>query len=154
MLSIQPESGRSAHESSWYCHRRSGDRSMGARVGSATAFATLVAATVLIGGSQGIKLLVPGRRLVDAGVRGDGYLDDLCGLDRDRAQGLQRDYRRDSSHRMIAVAMPRRIAPIAATGSILFEASGRCGPDSGFRACNGCTRWSACPSGESCALDT
>jgi hypothetical protein len=49
--------------------------------------------------------------------------------------------------------MPRRIAPIAATGSILFEASGRFGPDSGFRACNGCTRWSACLSNESCALD-
>jgi hypothetical protein len=37
-------------------------------VGSPTAFATLGAATVLIGGSQLMKLLVPGRRLVNAGV--------------------------------------------------------------------------------------
>ena len=37
-------------------------------VGSATAFAVLAAATVLIGGAQVVKLLVPGRRLVNAGV--------------------------------------------------------------------------------------
>jgi hypothetical protein len=37
-------------------------------VASPTAFATLAAATVLIGGSQVMKLLVPGRRLVNAGV--------------------------------------------------------------------------------------
>jgi uncharacterized protein YqgC (DUF456 family) len=37
-------------------------------VGSTTAFAVLAAATVLLGGAQVVKLLVPGRRLVDAGV--------------------------------------------------------------------------------------
>jgi hypothetical protein len=37
-------------------------------VGSATAFAVLAAATVLLAGAQVIKLLVPGRRLLIAGV--------------------------------------------------------------------------------------
>jgi uncharacterized protein YqgC (DUF456 family) len=37
-------------------------------VGSATAWAVLAAATVLIGGAQVVKVLVPGRRLRDAGV--------------------------------------------------------------------------------------
>jgi uncharacterized protein YqgC (DUF456 family) len=37
-------------------------------VGSTTAFAALAAATVLLGGAQVVKLLVPGRRLLDAGV--------------------------------------------------------------------------------------
>jgi uncharacterized protein YqgC (DUF456 family) len=37
-------------------------------VGSATAFAALAAATVLLGGAQVVKLLVPGRRLLIAGV--------------------------------------------------------------------------------------
>jgi uncharacterized protein YqgC (DUF456 family) len=37
-------------------------------VGSTTGWATLAAATLLIGGGQIIKLLVPGRRLRDAGV--------------------------------------------------------------------------------------
>src|SRR3954469_9605162 len=37
-------------------------------VGSATAWAVLAAATVLIGGAQVVKLLVPGRRLRNAGV--------------------------------------------------------------------------------------
>jgi uncharacterized protein YqgC (DUF456 family) len=36
--------------------------------GSATALAVLVIATLLIGGAQVVKLLVPGRRLRDAGV--------------------------------------------------------------------------------------
>ena len=38
-------------------------------VGSATAFAVLAAATVLLAGAQVVKLLVPGRRLLIAGVR-------------------------------------------------------------------------------------
>ncbi len=37
-------------------------------VGSATAWAVLAVATLLIGGAQLVKLLVPGRRLRDAGV--------------------------------------------------------------------------------------
>lgn len=37
-------------------------------VGSATAWAVLAAATLLIGGAQVVKLLVPGRRLRNAGV--------------------------------------------------------------------------------------
>jgi uncharacterized protein len=37
-------------------------------VGSTTAVAVLVVATLLIGGAQVVKLLVPGRRLRDAGV--------------------------------------------------------------------------------------
>src|SRR3954453_3465105 len=37
-------------------------------IGSTTAFAVLAAVTVLIGGAQVVKLLVPGRRLVNAGV--------------------------------------------------------------------------------------
>ena len=37
-------------------------------VGSTTAFAVLAAATVLLAGAQVIKLLVPGRRLLIAGV--------------------------------------------------------------------------------------
>jgi uncharacterized protein YqgC (DUF456 family) len=37
-------------------------------VGSATAWAVLAVATLLIGGAQVVKLLVPGRRLRDAGV--------------------------------------------------------------------------------------
>jgi uncharacterized protein YqgC (DUF456 family) len=37
-------------------------------VGSATAWAVLGVATVVIGGAQVVKLLVPGRRLRDAGV--------------------------------------------------------------------------------------
>jgi uncharacterized protein len=37
-------------------------------VGSATAWAVLGVATVLIGGAQVVKVLVPGRRLRDAGV--------------------------------------------------------------------------------------
>ncbi len=37
-------------------------------VGSTTAWAVLAIATVLIGGAQVVKLLVPGRRLRDAGV--------------------------------------------------------------------------------------
>jgi uncharacterized protein YqgC (DUF456 family) len=37
-------------------------------VGSATAFAVLAAATVLLAGAQVVKLLVPGRRLLIAGV--------------------------------------------------------------------------------------
>jgi uncharacterized protein len=37
-------------------------------VGSTAAFATLAAATVLLGGAQLVKLLVPGRRLLIAGV--------------------------------------------------------------------------------------
>jgi uncharacterized protein YqgC (DUF456 family) len=37
-------------------------------VGSTTGWATLAAATLLIGGGQVVKLLVPGRRLRDAGV--------------------------------------------------------------------------------------
>jgi len=37
-------------------------------VGSTTAFAALAAATVLLGGAQVVKLLVPGRRLLNAGV--------------------------------------------------------------------------------------
>src|SRR3954464_13710097 len=37
-------------------------------IGSTTAFAALAAATVLRGGAQVAKLLVPGRRLLDAGV--------------------------------------------------------------------------------------
>jgi uncharacterized protein len=37
-------------------------------VGSATAWAVLAVATVMIGGGQVVKLLVPGRRLRDAGV--------------------------------------------------------------------------------------
>ena len=37
-------------------------------VGSATAWAALGIATLLIGGAQVVKLLVPGRRLRDAGV--------------------------------------------------------------------------------------
>jgi uncharacterized protein len=37
-------------------------------VGSATAWAVLAAATLLIGGAQLVKLLVPGRRLRQAGV--------------------------------------------------------------------------------------
>jgi hypothetical protein len=37
-------------------------------VGSATAWAVLGLATLLIGGAQVVKLLVPGRRLCDAGV--------------------------------------------------------------------------------------
>jgi uncharacterized protein YqgC (DUF456 family) len=37
-------------------------------VGSATAWAVLAIATLLIGGAQVVKLLVPGRRLRDAGV--------------------------------------------------------------------------------------
>ena len=37
-------------------------------VGSTTAFAVLAAATVLLGGAQVVKLLVPGRRLLIAGV--------------------------------------------------------------------------------------
>ncbi|HEY8583366.1 MAG TPA: DUF456 domain-containing protein [Capillimicrobium sp.] len=37
-------------------------------VGSATAWTVLAAATVLIGGAQVVKYLVPGRRLRDAGV--------------------------------------------------------------------------------------
>ena len=37
-------------------------------VGSATAWTVLAIATVLIGGAQVVKLLVPGRRLRDAGV--------------------------------------------------------------------------------------
>src|SRR3954454_4757762 len=36
--------------------------------GSTTAFAALAAATVRLGGAQVAKLLVPGRRLLDAGV--------------------------------------------------------------------------------------
>src|SRR4051812_50215835 len=36
-------------------------------IGSTTAFAVLAAVTVLIGGAQGVKLLVPGPRLVNAG---------------------------------------------------------------------------------------
>ena len=36
--------------------------------GSATALAVLAIATLLIGGAQVVKLLVPGRRLRDAGV--------------------------------------------------------------------------------------
>src|SRR4051794_13843896 len=39
-------------------------------VGSTTALAALVAATGLVGGAQVAKLLVPGRRLLDAGVPG------------------------------------------------------------------------------------
>src|SRR3954470_14212696 len=37
-------------------------------VGSTAAFAALAAATVLLGGAQVVKLLVPGRRLLIAGV--------------------------------------------------------------------------------------
>jgi uncharacterized protein len=37
-------------------------------VGSATGWAVLAAATLLVGGAQVVKLLVPGRRLRDAGV--------------------------------------------------------------------------------------
>jgi uncharacterized protein len=37
-------------------------------VGSAAAWAVLAAATLLIGGAQVVKLVVPGRRLRDAGV--------------------------------------------------------------------------------------
>jgi uncharacterized protein len=37
-------------------------------IGSTTAYAALAAATVLIGGAQVAKLLVPGRRLLNAGV--------------------------------------------------------------------------------------
>ena len=37
-------------------------------VGSATGWAVLAVATVLIGGAQVVKVLVPGRRLRDAGV--------------------------------------------------------------------------------------
>jgi uncharacterized protein YqgC (DUF456 family) len=37
-------------------------------VGSATAWAVLGVATLLVGGAQVVKLLVPGRRLRDAGV--------------------------------------------------------------------------------------
>jgi uncharacterized protein len=37
-------------------------------VGSTTAVAVLVVATLLVGGAQVVKLLVPGRRLRDAGV--------------------------------------------------------------------------------------
>jgi hypothetical protein len=37
-------------------------------VGSTTAYAALAAATVLLGGAQVVKLLVPGRRLLNAGV--------------------------------------------------------------------------------------
>jgi uncharacterized protein YqgC (DUF456 family) len=37
-------------------------------IGSTTAFAALAVATVLLGGAQVAKLLVPGRRLLDAGV--------------------------------------------------------------------------------------
>jgi uncharacterized protein len=37
-------------------------------IGSTTAVAVLVVATLLVGGAQVVKLLVPGRRLRDAGV--------------------------------------------------------------------------------------
>src|SRR4051794_11576518 len=65
-----------------------------------------------------------------------------------KGSGLRDVYRRDLSHRTSDVAMPRRIAPIAATGSILVELSGRLGPDSGFLAWKSCTRWSGCPSNQ------
>jgi uncharacterized protein YqgC (DUF456 family) len=46
-------------------------------VGSATGWAVLAAATLLIGGAQVVKLLVPGRRLRNAGVRRRSILTGL-----------------------------------------------------------------------------
>ena len=46
-------------------------------VGSATAWAVLAAATLLIGGAQVVKVLVPGRRLRNAGVPGRSILAGL-----------------------------------------------------------------------------
>src|SRR5215217_9712698 len=59
---------------------------------------------------------------------------------RPEGSALRNVYRRDFSQRTVAVAAPKSIAPIAATGSILFEASGPLGPDSGFLAWKSCTR--------------
>ena len=47
-------------------------------VGSATAWAVLAVATLLIGGAQVVKVLVPGRRLRDAGVPRQSILAGLC----------------------------------------------------------------------------
>jgi uncharacterized protein len=46
-------------------------------VGSTTGWATLAVATLLIGGGQIVKLLVPGRRLRDAGVHRGSILAGL-----------------------------------------------------------------------------
>jgi uncharacterized protein YqgC (DUF456 family) len=46
-------------------------------VASATAWAVLAVATLVIGGAQVVKLLVPGRRLRDAGVPGRSILAGL-----------------------------------------------------------------------------
>jgi uncharacterized protein len=47
-------------------------------VGSSTAWAVLAGATLLIGGAQLVKLLVPGRRLRDAGVAREAVLAGLA----------------------------------------------------------------------------
>jgi uncharacterized protein len=47
-------------------------------VGSGTAWAVLAGATLLIGGAQVVKVLVPGRRLRDAGVHRNSILAGLA----------------------------------------------------------------------------
>jgi uncharacterized protein YqgC (DUF456 family) len=47
-------------------------------VGSATAWTVLAGATVLVGGAQVVKVLVPGRRLRDAGVHRHSILAGLA----------------------------------------------------------------------------